>query len=530
MDASRSSPSPGLSHQTPGVPLVDVWRRAGEQELSLETLEAVLQNNLRLVDPPSARQPSPDSPLPIDVVLAEPLDEGTRRAVTLHIQRSLGEAALKSDHLRLEYRTLHAEWQSSCQRMERLSDKRKTKQNRALGLFTPGLGPIAALPLLLEDTRPSRASRSRANNLDAGYFGDAVRSEAEFQSILASLEDADSRDPNLRAARTTAVVPDMILDSAERDLDSVDDTSGLVQDPHAFYHTQSSPDVWTEDEQQIFLKRFAAYPKQFGESFNDWMHVERPAVDRSRSRLAGKIAEHLPLKSSPQCVLYYYRTKKIIDYRSLVAQRGGGGRRRGGRRGGTKGSLLLANLKASKPPRDDSGSGAITPLYEDAPSPSTADNSAPPTPSFEGTVAPKRSRSDNSGDFESALSNAPKRSRLLDSAQSHSSIRHGEAAFEPELPKKKPRRRKPTTGEPGPPQVAQPPAIPPAVVEEEPRPRSRGMSMAFLLNTTPQRDAPLAPSILNSLGPPLPSWDQPPSVSHVARPTSSGHDMSVDTP
>ena len=52
---------------------------------------------------------------------------------------------------------------------------------------------------------------------------------------------------------------------------------------------RSSLDVWTEEEVQIFCKRFSQHPKQFG-----------------------KIAADLPEKSTAQAVLFYYRMKNTI--------------------------------------------------------------------------------------------------------------------------------------------------------------------------------------------------------------------------
>ncbi|KAL7410775.1 hypothetical protein BDY24DRAFT_167718 [Mrakia frigida] len=393
--------------------------------LEEETITSLIHFNSLLCDPPSSRLPltpvsmpnhstpplGPQEELELEpepFLSLSPLPSRFRQTVEARIQTSLHQNSEKADRLRKEYRSINAEWSATCQRLDRLTEKRnaakanaKNHQYGANGsghLFTPsgastpngGGGGGASnevfsttngnhssysvmntpgasytsnnpVPSFLEESsRSSRASRSRANihdpnNLNGGYFADAVRSEAEFQSILASLEDADSRDPNLRAARTTAVVPDMILGDMERKEDGYDDENGKVEDPVEFYREagfgelegQVVADEWTKEEIEIFEKRFAGYPKQFG-----------------------KISELLPHKSTPQCVLYYYRTKKTIDYRTIVAQRGGAGRRKGGRRAG-KASRLLSNLngqgkRPKRTPNDEvNGSGSATPKVND---------------------------------------------------------------------------------------------------------------------------------------------------------------------
>ena len=286
-----------------------------------QNIASLYHFNEQLSDEPSSRIPlnppsSPDSnaddlPLPLT-----PLANVARLAVAIRVRTLEDEDADKIDRLRNEYRVINAEWQATCQRLDRLTEKRnaaKAQRNGGSGfgygfgnggaprtpststasggapvLGMSGPGAIGAISgggggllssvhtpsgsapslLLYEESRPSRASRSRASNQDAnnGYFADAVRSEAEFQSILASLEDADARDPNLRAARTTAVVPDMILRTLDRVEDTYDDESGLVLDPVDFYEDNVVLHGWTDEERAVFEKRFARDPKQFGES------------------------------------------------------------------------------------------------------------------------------------------------------------------------------------------------------------------------------------------------------------------------
>ena len=312
--------------------------------LEEETISSLIHFNSLLCDPPSSRLPlTPLSlpnrstpPLPLDdqelepeaFLALSPLPTRFRRTIEARIQASLDQDSEKVERLRKEYRTINAEWSATCQRLDRLTEKRNAAKANAKNhqygsnggghLFTPsgtstpnGGGPsndpssnnnsngnyqhsssnvmntpgassfTPSIPSFLEESsRSSRASRSRANNhdpnnLNGGYFADAVRSEAEFQSILASLEDADSRDPNLRAARTTAVVPDMILGDMERNEDGYDDENGRVEDPVAFYNEKGYSEgeeegsvvagEWTKEEIEVFEKRFAGYPKQFGE-------------------------------------------------------------------------------------------------------------------------------------------------------------------------------------------------------------------------------------------------------------------------
>ena len=241
--------------------------------------------------------------------------------------------------LRHTYKELNNEWQIHCNKLEKIRSRQKRRQTAQIPPLTPSLDPFAlnnapATPGILAAS--GRANRRNAANT-LGY-GDAARSEAEFLEILASLEDADMRDPNLRAMRTTATVPDMFIDSGEVDaVQAFNDKNGFVVDPLDHYGVIKKPDVWTEEEIATFCRRYALFPKQFG-----------------------RIGAALPDKTTAQCVLFYYRSKKKIDFRALVDKRSRDGKRKrkkdsgekgeeeAGANGKKKGTSLLANLKRSK--------------------------------------------------------------------------------------------------------------------------------------------------------------------------------------
>ena len=145
------------------------------------------------------------------------------------------------------------------------------------------------------------------------------------------------------------------------------------------------------------------------------LRVTDLVVARVHSVCPGKISDYLPHKSTQDCVLFYYRTKKTVDFRSIVAQKGGS-RRKGGRRGGTKNSALLSNLVRKRPKADDTpanaNSGSATPRYEDD------DMSGPATPSFSGS-GKKRSRTEGGGGDDGSLASfgaQAKKSRMFELA------------------------------------------------------------------------------------------------------------------
>ena len=257
----------------------------------------------------------------------------------------------KIEGLRKRYRALNKDWHRHCARLDRMNEALESQGKGQLhgtnsgtggSLLSQGLGlggsqasGVNGGNAGVEESSGSLlaamgASMTRANrrNTQTGFagFGDAVRSEAEFLEILASLENADMQDPNMRAARTTATEPDMMInpDSRSPPLGDYDDDNGYVADPIAFYLSDFDPDYWTEEEKTTFERRYALFPKQFG-----------------------KIAASLPHKTAKQCVHYYYLTKHDgFDYKSLSAARNRDRKRKSRvkpKKG--RGSALMADLK-----------------------------------------------------------------------------------------------------------------------------------------------------------------------------------------
>ncbi|ORZ17083.1 hypothetical protein BCR42DRAFT_25672 [Absidia repens] len=171
-----------------------------------------------------------------------------------------------------------------------------------------------------------------------GWTSDAARSEAELLEIIQSLESAEMRNPELRAAKTTATIPPMILDAKLR-AQTYDDRSGLVQNPLVYYHTGTeTEDLWNQQEMTAFMESYMQYPKQFD-----------------------KVSAAVQTKTASQCVLFYYRKKTKIDFKALMRKgKRGKSRRRerlaaaikratgdtstNTRTGKNKGSALMADI------------------------------------------------------------------------------------------------------------------------------------------------------------------------------------------
>ena len=217
--------------------------------------------------------------------------------VDLFTQRQ-SKISAKAAQLKEEYLALHERWMEHC---ARLDDEQKC-----------GTADEVAVP-----------SGGRATRRSTAILGDAVRSDLEMEQIIASIGVEELTDPNYLAIRNVAKIPDMISVTHGSVQYVYDDTNNILDDPAEFYGPSPRTDHWTEEERNIFLREFAAHPKQFG-----------------------VIAERLPNKTAAQCVTYYYLHKRQgVDFRKAVLQHGVGRRRRNGKGTKQRGNALLADIR-----------------------------------------------------------------------------------------------------------------------------------------------------------------------------------------
>lgn len=108
-------------------------------------------------------------------------------------------------------------------------------------------------------------------------------------------------DPGYRFNKQAARIPTMITDTIKRRDIRFVDVNNLItdKDEWAMRLITDKIDTFTKEEHDSFIKGYLRFPKKFGK-ISDYM---------------GK------LRSPEECVLHYYRTKKIVDYKALIKKR-----------------------------------------------------------------------------------------------------------------------------------------------------------------------------------------------------------------
>ncbi|KAG8933156.1 hypothetical protein FRC02_012380 [Tulasnella sp. 418] len=309
-----------------------VLKRASTDDcFDFDVVETVLKRNKLMVDQPSSRNRTSPDQLVFDMVHSPAMEDVID--TNDHIQpyllekvtAEIEEAKDKADRLKEQYRALNKQWQTYCQELDR-----QAMNEVALKTPVPST-PVDSLPPLSATLPTGRATRRTAGNL--GLMADAVRSEAEFEQVMATLGSEDLADPNFLSIRNAAKIPDMISVTPDASLLNVqfDDRNGEVDYPEQFYDVATALGDWTEEEKEIFMDQFALNGKQFG-----------------------KVAERLKHKTAEQCVLYYYIQKgSVVNFREVMSRGARGRRKRGGygRRGFAllsgkqKGNALLTDIR-----------------------------------------------------------------------------------------------------------------------------------------------------------------------------------------
>lgn len=221
-----------------------------------------------------------------------------REALVKRLEDRHSKTQEKNERLQKEYLAHHRKWIAHCQALD-----------------------DAVKPIPVEEAPPT-TSRMTRRSTALGMLGDAVRSDLEMEQIIASLGIDEATDPTYLSAKNLATVPDMISVSQGRVDCLYEDNSLLVHDTEEFFAPHTGIRDWTPKEKQIFLDKYAAFPKQFG-----------------------VIADYLPHKTASQCVAYYYLHKKyLIDFRKVVSQYAPNKRRRR-RTSKMKGNALLADIR-----------------------------------------------------------------------------------------------------------------------------------------------------------------------------------------
>uniref|UniRef100_A0A8C3QLJ1 Nuclear receptor corepressor 1 n=1 Tax=Cyanoderma ruficeps TaxID=181631 RepID=A0A8C3QLJ1_9PASS len=220
------------------------------------------------------------------------LNQVMRKKLILFFKRRNHARKQREQKICQRYDQLMEAWEKKVDRIEN-NPRRKAKESKTREYYEKQFPEI-------RKQREQQERFQRVGQRGAGLSATIARSEHEISEIIDGLSEQENNEKQMRQL---SVIPPMMFDAEQRRVKFIN-MNGLMEDPMKVYKDRQFMNVWTDHEKEIFKEKFVQHPKNFG-----------------------LIASYLERKNVPDCVLYYYLTKKNENYKALV--RRNYGKRRG---------------------------------------------------------------------------------------------------------------------------------------------------------------------------------------------------------
>lgn len=213
----------------------------------------------------------------------------TKRFLTKILSKLKKYEYLKQLSLKKQFFELNKQWIINCEMMDEMTQKIKKqdleehKYKERDELKCEEENPDHLTTRNITNNGPRR--RNRADFVD----------DAEIENVLLKI------DPDYKHHQLAASIPPMILDPIKRDAIKFKDVNNLVTDKVLWAQRVllDAVDTFTESEHMLFIEGYLTYPKKFG-----------------------KISNYMGgLRTPNECVLHYYRTKKLVNYKKLIMEK-----------------------------------------------------------------------------------------------------------------------------------------------------------------------------------------------------------------
>ncbi|MBZ3889646.1 Nuclear receptor corepressor 1 [Sciurus carolinensis] len=280
--------------------LIQSMDRVDREIAKVEQQILKLKKKQQQLEEEAAKPPEPEKPVsppPVEQkhrsIVQIIYDENRKKAEEAHkIFEGLGPKVELEQKICQRYDQLMEAWEKKVDRIEN-NPRRKAKESKTREYYEKQFPEI-------RKQREQQERFQRVGQRGAGLSATIARSEHEISEIIDGLSEQENNEKQMRQL---SVIPPMMFDAEQRRVKFIN-MNGLMEDPMKVYKDRQFMNVWTDHEKEIFKDKFIQHPKNFG-----------------------LIASYLERKSVPDCVLYYYLTKKNENYKALV--RRNYGKRRG---------------------------------------------------------------------------------------------------------------------------------------------------------------------------------------------------------
>ncbi|PKU37760.1 nuclear receptor corepressor 1 isoform x1 [Limosa lapponica baueri] len=261
--------------------LIQSMDRVDREIAKVEQQILKLKKKQQQLEEEAAKPPEPERP-----VSPPPVEQKHRSIVQIIYDEN------REQKICQRYDQLMEAWEKKVDRIEN-NPRRKAKESKTREYYEKQFPEI-------RKQREQQERFQRVGQRGAGLSATIARSEHEISEIIDGLSEQENNEKQMRQL---SVIPPMMFDAEQRRVKFIN-MNGLMEDPMKVYKDRQFMNVWTDHEKEIFKEKFVQHPKNFG-----------------------LIASYLERKNVPDCVLYYYLTKKNENYKALV--RRNYGKRRG---------------------------------------------------------------------------------------------------------------------------------------------------------------------------------------------------------
>ncbi|CAI4056680.1 hypothetical protein SKDZ_03G0980 [Saccharomyces kudriavzevii ZP591] len=217
--------------------------------------------------------------------------QATGLILTKIVSKIKKQEYLKRIKLKHDYFDLQTKYEKECEvltklsenlRKEEIENKRKEHELMEQKRREKGIETEKEKSIRHSSSSSSSRRRNRADFVD----------DAEMENVLLQI------DPNYKHYQAAATIPQLILDPLKKYSHKFCDVNNLVTDKYLWASRvlKDAVDNFSDHEHSLFLEGYSIHPKKFG-----------------------KISHYMGgLRTPEECVLHYYRTKKIVNYKQLL--------------------------------------------------------------------------------------------------------------------------------------------------------------------------------------------------------------------
>lgn len=126
---------------------------------------------------------------------------------------------------------------------------------------TPRASPLASPLAAVRDLPLASPQLGTSRSNTRGFMAENARNDSEYHAMMSAVAAEHARQVRIQGGQ--ASIPSMILDPLEVRASRFLNSNGFIADPKEEERARKEVNPWTEEEKQIFERKYLKHPKQF---------------------------------------------------------------------------------------------------------------------------------------------------------------------------------------------------------------------------------------------------------------------------